>query len=208
MKKQSDKEFSSFLKAYYAISIILCILFICFMLFISQPAHAGELDAWEFNIMGINAKDFQNRNWGNVCIGIVTSYVVHETGHLVTAKFMGCDSYFDFDRVSAMAGSGYEDLSNDQRALYHGGGFLFQTLLGGILTAIPKTRYADFTLGFNSFSSATGLYYGITGGTGASRDEGSDVLNLDRVGYNGTAIAYGSGIVNGVFTVISLDKEK
>ena len=118
---------------------------------------------------------------------------------------MGSDSYFDWSERKAIAGNAYPYWNEDQRALYHGGGFLFQTVVGGALTAIPKTRHSDFTLGFNAFSSINGFYYGLTDGIDA---DSSDTENLDKYGYDGTTVAFTSGFVNGVFTYISLDKVK
>jgi hypothetical protein len=200
-----DDKFWNFVGIYCGIMMILALLGIFFMLFINvQHANAGELDAWEFNIMGINPADFEGRKWYVAAGGVIASLAVHEIGHLATSQWMGGDPYFDWSERAAMAGNGYENWNDDQKALYHGGGFLFQTVGGAILTAIPKTRHSDFTLGVNTMSMATGLAYGITGGLG---DEGkSDVNNLDDVGYPGTAIALGSGLINGGLTYISLDK--
>ena len=186
-------------------SLLLIITVLCVFVSSVSIVKAGEADAWNFNIMGINPKDFEGRKWYVVVGGVITSLAAHELGHMVSAELMGSDSRFDWNERVAYAGDGYYNWSNDQKALYHGAGFLAQTLVGGTLTAIPATRHSDFTLGFNSFSSATGLFYGFTGGMD---EDSSDVQNLDKYGYNGTAIALGSGVINGVFTYISLDKEK
>lgn len=192
-----------YIGVYCSIMMILCILLILFMLLHVKHANAGELDAWEFNIMGINPKDFEDRDWPIVVVGCVSSFVVHELGHFAASELMGVDASFSFNDKAVYAGDGYYDWSNDQKALFHGAGFLAQTLIGGALTAIPKTRHSDFTLGFNTFSSVNSFIYGITGGNDSKT---SDVKNLDKYGYNGTAIALGSGIINGGLTYISLDK--
>lgn len=187
-------------------AILLVIIMVGIVLFCFGPtAQAGGLDGWEFNIMGINPRDFKDRELLPILGGAVVSLATHELGHLVTARLMGTDSYFSFHERVAYAGDGYENLSNDQRALYHGGGFLAQTLVGGALTAIPSTRHSDFTFGFNTFSSVNGFYYAITDGIDA---DSSDTKNLDRYGYNGTAVAAGSGLINGAFSYISLNKDK
>lgn len=195
--------------AWFGYFIMIVVLVFAIIIFCFGPtarsAHAGELDAWEFRFFGINYKDFENREFVPIAVGVVSSFVAHELGHVLSARAMGTDSYFSFSDRAAYAGDGYSDLSTDQKALYHGAGFLAQTLVGGILTAIPATRHNDFTLGFNTFSSVTGFFYGVTGGL---VEESSDVQNLDKYGYNGTAIALGSGVVNGVFTYYSLDKVK
>lgn len=168
-------------------------------------AHAGGLDNWEFNIMGINPRDFKDRELLPFIGGAVISLATHELGHLTSARLMGSNSHFDFGERVAYAGDGYNDWSNDQKALFSASGFIAQTLVGGILTAIPSTRHTDFTFGFNSFSSFNGFFYAVTDGSDA---DSSDTMLLDEYGYNGTAIATGSGIVNGVFTYISLNKDK
>lgn len=191
-------------------AIVLIGIIVYGMLFIAgaivsccKDANAGELDAWEFNIMGINPKDFEGRKWYVAAGGAIVSLAVHEIGHIASAELMGSDAYFDWSERVAYAGDGYDKFSNDQKALYHSAGFLAQTLVGGVLTAIPKTRHSDFTLGFNAFSSINGFFYGFTDGNDSSS---SDTENLDKYGYNGTAIALGSGIINSGLTYISLDK--
>jgi len=186
------------------ICIGLCIIF--YMLICNvQHANAGELDAWEFNIMGINPADFEDREVLPIIGGAIVSLAVHEVGHLASAALMGSDPYFSWSERVAYAGDGYNDWSDDQKALYSGAGFIAQTLTGAILTAIPKTRHSDFTLGFNGFSSVNGFFYAITDGADS---DSSDTENLDKYGYNGTAIALTSGVANGVLTYISLDKAK
>jgi hypothetical protein len=202
-----DTEFgNALIGSVCGLGMIICIIVIFLMLVSNvKQANAGELDAWEFNICGINPRDFKDREVLPILGGAVLSLATHELGHVVSAKLMGSDSYFDWSERKAYAGDGYENLSKDQRALYHGAGFLAQTLVGGVLTTIPSTRHSDWTFGFNSFSSVNGFYYAITDGADA---DSSDTENLDKYGYNGTAIAAGSGIVNGVFTYISLNKDK
>lgn len=192
--------------AWFGYTILLVIIVAGIILFCFGPtAQAGELDAWEFNIMGINPRDFKEREVLPMIGGVVLSFAVHETGHLLSAKLMGTDPYFSWSERVAYAGDGYEDLSDDQKALFHAAGFIAQTVVGGALTSIPSTRHSDWVFGFNSFSSVNGFYYAITDGADANS---SDTENLDKYGYNGTAIAAGSGIVNGVFTYISLNKNK
>jgi len=185
------------------IALLTCIFF---MLIVNiNHANAGELDNWEFNIMGINPRDFKDREVLPIIGGAILSLGVHELGHFAVGEMYGGGSSFDWGERAVMV-SDYHQMSNDERALFHGAGFLAQTLVGGILTAIPKTRHSDWTFGFNAFSSVNSFGYGITGGFGDENK--SDVHNLDRYGYNGTAIAIGSGVVNGVFTYISLNKDK
>ena len=55
-----DDGFWNMVGLYCGIMMILCLMGIFFMLFINvQHANAGELDAWEFNIMGIKVPPSQ-----------------------------------------------------------------------------------------------------------------------------------------------------
>jgi len=188
----------------YAILIFIIIVGIVIFCF-GPTAQAGEMDAWEFNICGINPADFRDRELLPFIGGAILSLATHELGHVASARLMGTDGHFAWSEGVAYAGDGYENLSNDQRALYHGAGFIAQTVVGGVLTAIPSTRHSDWTFGFNTFSMSNGLFYAAT--DGADKDS-SDTENLDKYGYDGTAIALSSGVINGVFAYYSLNKSK
>jgi hypothetical protein len=177
------------------------ILFIL-LLIIPTVVYAGD---WEFQFFGINTKDFEGRSFSKIVIGCVTSFVVHEAGHLIAGEMVGMDTSMKWDNGPVVWADDYYYKSDYEKALYHGGGFLAQLIVGGTLTAIPYTRHSDFAVGFNGLTSVHNVVYGLTGG----RDpDSSDVKNLDKYGYNGKNIAIGSGIVAGVFTYINLDKEK
>ena len=207
-----DDKFWNFVGIYCGIMIILCLLGIFFMLFINvQSAHAGEMDAWEFNIMGITSADFKDRKVLPMIGGIVTSLVVHEAGHYIVGELTGGDASVKWDSDENMVVMNTDwgnDWNEDKATITAAAGFLFQTGVGGILTAIPSTRHSDFTFGFNTFSSLTGFTYGITGGLHA--DDVSDVERMNEYWCDGagTATAFGAGIVNGAFAYISLNKEK
>ncbi len=166
-------------------------------------SHAGELDAWDFRFFGINYKDFEGREPLPAIGGAVSSFVVHELGHIVAGRLVGMDTTFHFNDMEAWADD-YIDKSDDQKAFYHAGGFIAQALVGTTLTVIPKTRHSDFTLGFNSFTAVNSVIYGITGGTD---NDSSDVANLDKYGYNGEMVAFITGGYTGVLAYINLDKD-
>ena len=181
------------------------IILILIMIILIMPpvAHAKD-SGWEFRFFGINYKDFENRDWKPMIVGAVASLAAHELGHIVTGRLVGMDTTFKFNDMMAWADD-YDNKSNDQKALYHAGGFISQVVIGSVLTAIPTTRHSDFTVGFNGFSSITGFSYAVTGGT---RKDSSDVANLDNDGYNGTATALTSGFITGGLTYINLNKVK
>lgn len=204
-KKLERMEWNS---ARFAIAWLIIVILVGILIFVFGPtnrANAGDFDGWEFHFFGINYKDVQDRNWLAVAGGAVGSLAVHELGHYAVAEICGGGGSFDWNERAVMVDD-YYSMSDDQAALFHAAGFLAQSLVGTVFTLIPQTRHSDFMVGFNGFSSFNGIAYGITGGMG---DEWkSDVHNLDSYGYNGTAIAIGSGLYTGVLTYISLDKYK
>jgi len=179
------------------------LILIMIILITPQVAHAKD-SGWEFRFFGINYKDFENRDWKPMIVGVVASLAAHELGHIVTGRLVGMDTTFKFNDMMAWADD-YDNKSNDQKALYHAGGFISQVVIGSVLTAIPTTRHSDFTVGFNGFSSINSFSYAVTGGT---RKDSSDVANLDNDGYNGTATALTSGFITGGLTYINLNKVK
>lgn len=170
-------------------------------------AHAGEMDAWDFKFFGISARDFEDRHWLPVVIGGVSSVLAHEVlGHMLASEMTGMGhASFDVGDLVVYAGDGYNDASDDQKAWYSASGLIVQSLGSIILTSLPKTRHSDFTLGWNTGTTITGFNYGITGG---ADDDTSDVLLMEEYGWPGTEIAYGTGIIGGITTYISLDKEE
>ena len=160
----------------------------------------------EFEFFGINTKDFEGRSFSKIAVGCVMSFVVHEAGHLIVGDMVGMTTSMKWDNGSVAWSDDYGDKSDYEKALFHGGGFIAQALVGTVLTAVPYTRHSDFSVGFTGMTMVENIGYGITGGMAGN--DVSDVKNLDRYGYNGTMIAIGSGILSGVYTYINLDKDK
>jgi len=161
---------------------------------------------WDIRFFGINVNDFEDRHWAPVILGGVSSYVVHEMGHYAAGELTGMDAGFKWDSGPYVWADNYADKSDNAKRLYHGGGFLAQTLVGSILTAVPYTRHSDFAVGFTGFSMANATMYGITGGRPGMNKEYSDVRNLDELGWNGTGFALGNGALNGILLYINLNK--
>jgi hypothetical protein len=159
---------------------------------------------WDFHFFGIKVNDLEGRNWAPVIIGGVTSYVTHEAGHYVAAELTGMDASVKWDSGIVIWADEYDDKSDSAKRFFHAGGFLAQTLVGSIITAVPYTRHSDFAVGFTGFSFVENTMYGITGGLMVS--EYSDVHNLDDLGWNGAGFALGNGLVNGVLLYINLNK--
>lgn len=202
-----DTEFgNAIIGSVCGLAMIVCIIMIFVILLGSvNKANAGELDAWEFRFFGINARDFENRNPVVVVVGGIASFAVHEAGHYVAAELTGMDASFDWGERMVWADN-YNDKSNDQKALFHAGGFLATAIVGTALTAIPATRYSDFNVGFTGWTSIHDVGYAITDGT--RDDDISDTQNLDRYGYDGQAVAAFTGLYSGVLSYYNINKVK
>jgi len=152
----------------------------------------------KISVMGISADDFRGRNWLEVTIGIGVSFLVHETGHILYAEMNGGGHFDSSECVVIM--EDYHNQSHNTQQMFHRAGFLSQLFVGGILTAIPATRHADFTLGFNASTMInTGLYVLIN-------DDGeySDIRQLDNGKTEGNIYTLGAGVL----TYINLDKKE
>jgi len=150
------------------------------------------------DFMGIRVEHFQDRNWWEVALGAVGSFITHEASHILHAELNG-GGHIDFSQIPIVCIM--EDLSNSHstKQWFHRAGFVGQLVVGGILTAIPATRHADFTLGFNSFTTMNTGIYVITGGT---RDDCSDIKHLDHGTAEGSIYTVGAGVL----TYINLKK--
>jgi len=181
------------------------IILISLLLLTIIPAAHADSD-WEFYFFGINSKDFKGRKILPIIMGCVSSFVVHEAGHLIAGNMAGMKTSMKWDNGPIAWADDYDDKSKDQKALYHSGGFIAQTLVGTALTAIPYTRHSDFSVGFTGFTGNNSLGYALTEGN--QGDSVSDVKNLDHQGYDGRMIAVGSGLLSAIYTYINLNKHK
>jgi len=179
------------------------ILISILLLTIFPVAHAKS--DWEFYFFGINSKDLKGRKILPVIMGFVSSFIVHEAGHLIAGNMAGMKTSMKWNNGPVAWAVDYDDKSDHKKALFHSGGFLAQTLVGTALTAISYTRHSDFSVGFTGFTANNSIAYGITGGQDGSI---SDVENLNRRGYNGEAIAIGVGFLSEIYTYINLNKYK
>ena len=185
---------------------IIIIALICVTL-ISFASQSYAKSDWEFYFFGINPNDFKGRKALPVIVGGLSSFVIHEAGHLIIGNALGMDARLEDHGGMVVMAHNYDDKSDSEKALFHSGGFIFQAFAGSILTAIPATRHSDFTLGVNAFTFVNSLQYGFTGGIGGN-SEYSDINQINEAGYPGPAIAIGTGIYAGYLTYINLDKYK
>ena len=181
---------------------VLIIITLTFVFFsISLPCRAE----WDIRFFGINVHDFEDRNWAPVIIGGLSSFAVHELGHYTAAELTGMDASFKWDSGPVVWADGYDDKSDSTKLFFHAGGFLAQSLVGSIITAVPYTRHSDFAVGFTGFTMVENSMYGIVN---HRNNEYSDVSNLSRLGWNGTGFALGNGLLNGVLLYINLNKSE
>jgi len=170
------------------------LIIIIMLLVFSTNVLAGD---WEFNVLGVNPKHFKDRDWKVIIIGAVSSFIVHEASHVLYAEMHG-GGHYDWDERVAVMEDPYN--SHGEIQMFYRAGFLGQLLVGGTLTAIPKTRHSDFTLGFNSFTTVNTAIYTIGGG----RDkDSSDIYNLDHGELEGSIYTVGAGVL----TYINIKKE-
>ncbi len=181
------------------------IILISILLLTIIPAAHADSD-WEFYFFGINSKDLKGRKIIPIFIGCISSFVVHEAGHLIAGDMVGMKTSMKWDNGPIAWADDYDTRSKTQKALFHSGGFIAQTLVGTALTAIPYTRHSDFSVGFTGFTANNNLIYGLNGGM--QGDSVSDVKNLDHHGYNGRIIAVGNGLLSEIYTYINLNKHK
>jgi len=146
-------------------------------------ASAGD---WEYNFMGINPNHFKGRDWKMILVGAASSLVVHEAGHLLYAKMNGGGSW----NINTIHMDDYHNRTHGEQQMFHRAGFVAQIAVGGLLTAIPKTRHSDFAVGFNSFATLEMATY-VTIGHG--NDNTSDIKQLDHGTAEGIAYTIGSG---------------
>ena len=181
----------------HIIPILIIILLIVIFLLTGCAGIEKKTDC-KIDFFGIRAEHFQDRNWWEVGLGWVGSFIVHEGSHILHAELNG-GGHIDFSQIPIVCIM--EDLSHSHstKQWFHRAGFIGQLVVGGILTAIPATRHSDITLGFNSFTTANTGIYVITGGVNNSC---SDIAHLDH----GTAEGIAYTGVAGVLTYINLKK--
>jgi len=179
-----------------AVIIIFSVFLFCL------PAYSADSD-WEWSFFGITKKHFEGRKILPMIGGVIVSFATHEAGHIIAARLTGMDPSVKWDNGIKITAHDYYDKSDSKKALYHGGGFLAQTIVGTVLTIIPQTRHSDFVLGFTSFTMVNSILYGTVD---IQDSKYSDVKNLDRLNYNGNAIAIGAGIYSGMLSYINLKK--
>ncbi len=173
------------------------IMFIVSILLVSVVS-ASELDNWNVHIFGINVRDFEDKDPLPLIIGAISMICVHEAGHIIIGRMGGMDTSMRWQDGGPIvwADDGFIEASRREKGFYHAGGFIAQTLVGGVLTAIPTTRHSDFTVGFNAAATVESFGYAFRE---SSAESGNDCKNLDKQGYNGDAIAIGSSAITGSF---------
>ena len=161
------------------------------ILIVVGTCNVTKAGDWEFNIMGITSKHIKNRDWKAVALGAVSSLVVHEAGHLLWAETHG-GGHFDWDERAVIM-EDYDKRSHSEQQMFYRAGFLAQLIVGGTLTAIPKTRYSDFAVGFNSLATIEMGTYVLVG---HGNDDTNDVKQLDHGGVECAIYTIGTGVLS------------
>ena len=159
-------------------------LFLIPLLLFASTALAG---GWEVRIFGVNVNRLKDASVPQVILGVVSSIIVHELGHLAYAEMHGNGKL----RFGSVYWPEYGEHSHSQQQMFHRAGFLAQALVGGVLTLLPQTRHSDYTIGFNGCSTLHTVQYTVTGGI--SEQSVSDILQLDNGQHEGAIF---SGIFN------------
>ena len=176
------------------------LLAIVLLVISSNVASAGD---WTFNIMGITPKHFEGRSWKIVVLGAVTSLAVHELGHLAWAHYHG-GGHFDWDERAVIMDD-YHNRSHGDQQMFHRAGFLAQLTVGSVLTAIPTTRHADFTVGFSSLAAFEVATYVLFD---HGDEDISDVRQLDHGAAEVTFYTVAAGTLSYINIKKPIEKER
>jgi len=186
--------------------ILTPIMLLFILLFSISGCSTKRGHGFDVRFFGIDSRDFEDRKILPVVVGGLTSYASHELGHYAFGRAVGMDTKFEWENGPAVWADEYDNKSKSDKFLFHAGGFITQFVIGSALTIVPYTRHSDFAVGYTGFTFIENTLYGVTGGI--MEDEYSDVDNLNDLGYQGNAIAIGSGLYSGVLTYINLNKHK
>jgi hypothetical protein len=167
------------------LKILICFLFL------------SGCTSYNINIAGVPVNNFKGRDWKKITIGAISSFMVHEAGHLLYAKANG-GGHYNFGEVIM---ENYYNESHGTQQMFHRSGFLSQLFIGKLLTVIPETKHSDFAIGFNSFTTTHIAVYTITGG---NNKENSDIEQLDNGVLEGSLYT----LCSGVLTLENLREEK
>lgn len=159
-------------------------------LFLLIPLAVIGCANYKVNIVGVSLDKFKDRSWKIIALGVASSFLVHEASHLMFAEMNG-GSHYDYDEYVVIMENYYNESYRTQQ-MFHRAGFVGQLLVGGILTAVPKTRHHDFTLGFNGFTMINTALYTITGGLDRKY---SDIRQLNNGELEGSIYTLGAGIL-------------
>lgn len=163
------------------------------LLCMNSVTLAGD---WNVNFMGISYEQVKQRDWKAIVAGAVSSIIVHEASHLLFAEANGGGYTYINHSGMVTKMQDYYNRSHSTQQMFHRSGFLGQLLVGGVLTAIPSTRHADFTVGFNGASMVHIGQYTLINNDGKY----SDVGHLDNGEFEGGLYTVGAGVL----TVINL----
>ncbi len=115
--------------------------------------------------------------WLRFSLGIATSLVAHEGGHIVSALAMGAHPHIGLDRARPTVFSGIDaDRDPDKQLVFSSSGLVVQMLMNEAILDIPHERGSAFERGVLAGGVGTMLFYATLG----RNSEVSDVTWIAR----------------------------
>lgn len=129
-------------------------IFFCAVLFIasmvSAPAHA---QGFKYYFNGVDLawlKDAKLKDYGMMLLGHVTCIAIHELSHIayLEKNDIKYNYRIDFKHQTGVIKLNYNKMTNAQIRRFNRAGYTVDTIVGLILTSIPKTNNTYFTRGY------------------------------------------------------------
>lgn len=125
-------------------------------------------------------------------LGIVTSILAHEAGHVVAAYAVGGHPSFGFDKARPTVFSGIDsNLEPRKQFIFSSAGLTVQTLLDELILDVPHRRGGAFERGLLAGGIATTAFY-ITIGRNASVSDVTYMARTSSLSKTQISLIYGS----------------
>lgn len=112
-----------------------------------------------------------SRYWRHLVAGAATSILLHEAGHVITARAIGGHPSFGFDKLRPTIYSGLDaSISPHRQFLFSASGLVVQSLIDEGILDLPHARGNAFERGLLAGGIGTTLFYLTIGRTGSVSD--------------------------------------
>jgi hypothetical protein len=109
--------------------------------------------------------------WRHFGYGVATSLALHEMAHVITAKAVGGNPWFGFDKLRPTIYSGINSqLEPHKQFLFSASGLTIQTLVDEAILDIPHARGSAFERGVLGGGIGTTVFYLTIGRRGSVSD--------------------------------------